>query len=265
MRVLTPDEVPIKNLTVYRAFPLSSGIMLLLLTPAIPLLATTGSTNGVLWYVVCILTLLWLFAANDLRKAFKPTSWLIAIGDKSIFLKWRSYQNEHWGTHDIQIVEIQFTSIASVRAIKRSWQRQDNGDISRSLDLTLRHGIDIAALAKHLADERVGRPGGVPVKKSKWGHFPVSLEPGAVLRVQWRAWPSRAHCIRCLNSHGISGTVAQSIYTPPSAEELARSSNLFALIENLRSQDPSLTLTQATDKAKSLIAQNSSASHIVGA
>ena len=231
MRFLTPDEVPIKNLTVYRAFPLSSGIMLLLLTPAIPLLATTGSTNGVLWYVVCILTLLWLLAANDLRKAFKPTSWLIT----------------------------------SLRAIKRSWQRQDNGEISRSLDLTLRHGISIAALAKHLADERSGRPGGVPVKKSKWGHFPVSLEPGAVLRVQWRAWPSRAHCIRCLNSHGISGTAAQSVYTPPSSEELPRSSNLFALIENLRSQDPSLTLTQATDKAKSLIAQSSSASHILGA
>ena len=149
MRFLTPDEVPIKDLTVYRAFPLSSGIMLVLLTPAIPLLATTGSTNGVLWYVVCLLTLLWLLAANDLRKAFKPTSWLIAIGDKSMFLKWRSYQNVHWGTHDIQIVEIQFTSIASVRAIKRSWQRQDNGEISRSLDLTLRHGISVVALAKY--------------------------------------------------------------------------------------------------------------------
>lgn len=115
MRFLTPDEVPIKNLTVYRAFPLSSGIMLVLLTPAIPLLATTGSTNGVLWYVVCILTLLWLLAANDLRKAFKPTSWLIT----------------------------------SLRAIKRSWQRQDNGEISRSLDLTLRHGISVVALAKY--------------------------------------------------------------------------------------------------------------------
>ena len=205
MRFLTPDEVPIKDLTVYRAFPLSSGIMLVLLTPAIPLLATTGRANGVLWYVVCILTLLWLLAANDLRKAFKPTSWLIT----------------------------------SLRAIKRSWQRQDNGEISRSLDLTLRHGIGIAALAKHLADERVGRPGGVPVKKSKWRHVPVSLEPGAVLRVQWRAWPK--------------------------PRPLYPLSQLPRYLRHRSSIDSSLTLTQATDKAKSLIAQSSSASNIVGA
>ena len=84
MRFLTLQEVPIKDLAVYRSFPLSSGIMLLLLSPAIGFLSTTGSTNGVLWYIVCILALLWLIAANDLRKSFQPTSWLLAFGETNL-------------------------------------------------------------------------------------------------------------------------------------------------------------------------------------
>ena len=199
MRFLTLQEVPIKDLAVYRAFPLSSGIMLLLLSPAIGFLSTTGSTNGVLWYIVCILALLWLLAVNDLRKAFQPTSWLLAIGDTNLYLKWRSYQNVHWGTQDVQVLELPFTSIASVREIKRSWQSQENSELSRFLEVTLKHGTSTATLAKLLADERAGRPGGLPVKKSKWGHVPVFLEPGNRLRVQWRAWPSLAHCLRRLN------------------------------------------------------------------
>lgn len=258
MRFLTLKEVPIKDLAVYRAFPLSSILMLMILTPVIPLLATRGSTNGILWYLVCILILLWLLGANDLRKAFNSTAWLVAISDKNIYVKWRSYQNVHWGTHDIQVLELPFTSIASVREIRRSWQSQDNSEISRFIELTLRLGINTDLLSKHLADERAGRPCGVPVRKSKWGYFPVSLEPGNRLRIQWRALPSMAHCIRCLSSHGVATKASQDINSLPTTEELARSGNLFALIENLRVADPGLTLKQAKDKAEALIAQSSS-------
>lgn len=256
MRFLTLKEVPIKDLAVYRAFPLSSILMLMILTPVIPLLATRGSTNGILWYIVCILVLLWLLGANDLRKAFQSTAWLVAISDKNIYVKWRSYQNVHWGTHDIQILELPLACIDLAREIKRSWQSQDNSEMSRFLELTLRHDTSTQDLAKYLADERSARPGGVPVRKSKWGHFPVSIEPGNRLRVQWRALPSMANCIRCLNSHGVPTPASQSIDILPSVEELARSGNLFTLIENLRTQDPSLTLSQAKSKADALIAQS---------
>ena len=84
MRFLTLQEVPIKDLAVYRSFTLSLGIMLLLLSPAIGFLSTAGSTNGVLWYIVCILALLWHIAAKDLRKSFQPTSWLLAFGETSL-------------------------------------------------------------------------------------------------------------------------------------------------------------------------------------
>ena len=213
MRFLTLQEVPIKDLAVYRAFPLASWIMLLLCSPAIAFLSTTGSTNGILWYIVCILVLLWLLAANDLRKSFQPTSWLLAFDDTNLYLKWRSYQNVHWGTHDIQVLELPFTSIDEVREIKRSWRSHPNSEISRFLELTLKQGTSTAALAKLLADERAARPGGLPVRKSKWGHFPVSLKPGNCLRVQWRAWPSLARLLQRLNF--AKALTSQSTFSVP--------------------------------------------------
>ncbi|MCX6612241.1 MAG: hypothetical protein NTW74_15485, partial [Acidobacteria bacterium] len=117
MLFLRLNEVPLEKLTVFRVFPLSSAILVLVLLVSIPALATRTTQKPLLWYVLTILAILLLFGVNDLRKALKPTAWLAALGNGKLYLKWRSYQNAHWGMDDVQVVAIPLHEIRQVSRI----------------------------------------------------------------------------------------------------------------------------------------------------
>jgi hypothetical protein len=132
------------------------------------------------------------------------------------------------------------------------------------VELTLTPGVDLSGLARHLADERAGKPNGRSIGwKGMWGDVPVSVEDGSVLRVRWRAWPRADGFVAALSQHGVASTAARTdeidlheALSDAALRELARSGDLFGLVRSLRAHDHHLSLADAKARAAALIASS---------
>lgn len=226
-----------------------------------------GALPGfIAWWIVFWLGLYWLLLVGMTRKALKPDAWLVRADDHGLFVKWRSFQNVAWGADGLQVLFVPYTLIVSARRHKRRWNSPESrhGGIRQEhhtfLELQLDE-VDTDALRQILANERAGKPGGKLIKKARWGHFPLSVEPGPVLRLEWRATPGIGAMLEVLREHGVDiapdASSKSDLQAGASAEELAelaRRGDLMTLIRVLRVRDD-LSLEQARSRAKALIAE----------
>jgi hypothetical protein len=232
-------------------------------------LESVGNVDGP---ALAFAALFWLIAANDARKALLGTGWLAAFDAQDLFVKWRSYQNAHWGTDDIQVLQLPLAAIRSARVLSRWWTTPDGrhgggrSEPACYVELTLAPDVFLTDLARHLADERAGRPCGRSIGwKGMWGDVPVSIEEGSVLRIRWRAWPTAARFVAALGTHGIATAAphrdevdlhAQA--TEPALRQLARTGDVIGLVRTLRSHDRNLSLAAARERATALIDESRS-------
>jgi len=231
-------------------------------------LAGHGAIPALLaWWVVFWLGLFFLFYANDWRKTLAPGAWLALAADDGVYVKYRSYRNASWSKDDLQVVFVPYRAIASARIDKRTWltpetrTRDTRSERVTYVELEL-PDADLDELQQRLADERASKPGRSASGASKtWQHFPVSVEPGNVMRIEWRARPGAAAFVACLAAHGVHiGTAAATnvdLRKAPSEEqmrELARRGQTIELVHVLRYHSE-MTLVQAKTEAERLIAE----------
>ncbi|HET6720195.1 MAG TPA: hypothetical protein VFH22_11140 [Rhodocyclaceae bacterium] len=226
----------------------------------------SGALPGfIAWWIVFWLGLYWLLLLGMTRKAQHPDAWLVRADDDGLYIKWRSFQNVAWGADGLQVVFVPYALIVAARRHKRRWNSPESrhGGIRQEhhtfLELQLGE-VDTEALRQILANERDGKPGGKITRKARWGHFPLSVEPGPVLRLEWRAKPGIRAVLELLGEHGVD--IAPDADTrsdlhrgasPEELAELARRGDLMTLIRVLRVCDD-LSLEQARSRAKALIA-----------
>jgi hypothetical protein len=207
--------------------------------------------------------LYWLFVVNDLAKATKPTAWLAVLADRGVYVKWRSYRNIKWGLDDPQVVLVPYSVIKSARLHKRltiTPQERHGGSRHESgsfVELQLGE-VDTAALEAQLAEERTGKPNGVRMK-TRWVDFPVTVEPGRVLRIEWRGRRKAREFLDRLATRGVviedvrKSTI--DLTDAPSDEdlqELARRGDSMGIVRSLRSRGK-MSLADAKAKAEDLI------------
>jgi hypothetical protein len=219
-------------------------------------------------WTVFWLGLFWLMMANDLRKARLPAGWLAASDEHGLFIKWRSYQNIGWGTDGPQVVFVSWRDIRQARRLDQTWitresQNSQTQETRRYVELDLVRGISLAELRRILADERDGRPGGVKMK-TKWGHFPVSIEGESTIRVEWRSRTSIARFIEELRSWVAIDEPARATNDSTVAdvadatlEELARRGDVMALTATIRLRDD-VSLAEARTLAQAMMAEGAS-------
>jgi len=192
LRLLELSDVPDNDIREFRAS--SPWLTMLLVGLVVGFCIWVGLQGGIrfgkggalpgflAWWIAFGLGLYWLLVANLCLKSLKPSAWLVRADSQGLYIKWRSYQNMAWQTKGPQVVYVPYSIIAEARRHKRRWSTPEhrhggNMEVRNTfLELQLRD-VDTTQLSQYLAEERAGRPGGKPVRKARWQHFPVALEP----------------------------------------------------------------------------------------
>jgi len=103
----------------------------------------------------------------------------------------------------------------------------------------------------------VGAAGG---SSGVWRHYPVSVEPGNIVRIEWRAVPSvqdfLGHIALRVRMAARTESTTDTLHAPDDAalRELARRGDILELTRAIRVRDGG-TLSDARVKAEQLIAE----------
>lgn len=220
-----------------------------------------GAPAWLAWWTAPWLGLFGLLALDDLRKASSPDAWVAIAASDGLWLQCRSYRNLHLGTDDKQLLRLSYGDITGAREHRRSWTTADDargaartGERRVFIELDL-GATDTGALRELLARERT-----LPAGRGRWNHFPVTLEPGNRLRVEWRARPGPRLLLDLLRRRGVRIEAPRRSDAdlgigagPEAMTELARRGDLLALVQLLRVHE-GLDLEAAKRRGEEMIA-----------
>jgi len=187
----------------YRESPLSKGLFFLICLVLTAILAFVGYQGGIhvddfefpsflAYWIAGVLAIVALVALSGLRASLKDTNWLMRYDGARLFIKYRSYLNDHLPEEDPVVVEIGISEIKWVRAFRE--KRLIPGSKGRNrtvqswtyLDIRLNHE-DTEKLRENLQQERQRWPETTGVSKSRRGHYPVRLVEKDLIRIDWKS------------------------------------------------------------------------------
>jgi hypothetical protein len=137
---------------------------------------------------------------------FRPSNWLVRMGDEGVFVQFRSYLNYHFSENDLTVVLIPFREIRSARLVRehRAMIERENASarvdrvtqVSRRL-VELELAVDAAPLARALAEESARRaPTGATYR-----HNPVRMGSPTTLQLEWNVAPRADVLLKGVESH----------------------------------------------------------------
>ncbi|MCZ6484350.1 MAG: hypothetical protein O6826_01470 [Acidobacteria bacterium] len=187
----------------FRESRLSKGLFFLICLVLTAILAFVGYQGGIhvddfefpsflAYWIAGVIAILALVALSGLRASLKDTNWLMRYDGARLFIKYRSYLNDHLPEEDPVVVEIGISEIKWVRAFRE--KRLIPGSKGRNrtvqswtyLDIRLNHE-DTEKLRENLQQERQRWPETTGVSKSRRGHYPVRLVEKDLIRIDWRS------------------------------------------------------------------------------
>lgn len=129
---------------------------------------------------------------NAVLACFRAGNWVAKVGDDGLWLKLRSYQNEHFGGDDPTVVFVPFDELrAAGKVVELSQRRIDDAPatLTRPM-LDLHVAAPTGELAAAVERERTRR---APERRflflatrSRAHHVPVMVPAEGVVRVEWR-------------------------------------------------------------------------------
>jgi len=140
-----------------------------------------------------LLGLMRLLYLSAFRKSLRPTNWLLRSSGNRIWIKFRSFLNDHLPIDETQIIEIERNEVAWVRQSgikmvflasggKAGWTTRLQTMKCLDIGLTQR---DTDLLDAQLRMEEQHPGAGKYGIRSKSGHYPVSVPMPGVIRVLW--------------------------------------------------------------------------------
>lgn len=282
VRLLSLDEVPAHTVRVYHVAFRAQIIIVLVLAALVVFCSYAWWVGGVTftrgdgmpaglgaWIAVwCGLFL--LLYANDLRKALSPRAWLVQLADDGVYIKFQSYQNVQ--RDGPQVVYVPFRDIRSARAMDKTWvtqslrtSRTNRPHTARQAcaELVINAAVSLDDISHALARERSGALdiAGPSGNRGVWRHYPVSVEPGNIVRIEWRARPSVSDfleylAVRVRMADRVESTT-DTLHAPANdaLREMARRGDILELTRAIRACDGG-SLYDARKKAEQLIAES---------
>jgi hypothetical protein len=147
-----------------------------------------GMPGWVLGPILALMSLfVWGFGLALLR-SFGAENWVVRQTPTGLYVKFRTFLNEHFDDRDEVVVRLERSDIASIRPVYERVVSQGDGnrrhiEFCRYLDIRLA-GVDMALLKGRIDAER-NRPAPEARVRTKFTHCPVRVIGDDVLRIEW--------------------------------------------------------------------------------
>src|SRR5262245_51728832 len=164
MQILPAADVPVTERDrVFRASRGRAIVFVLLLAGLATMLAWLGWRRGsaLSLYLLGALVFWALILGRLVLARFRPSNWLVRVGDGGLYIQFRAFLNHHFPADDPTVVFVAFGEIRSARLVRHrrvvpshdtDSPRGGRTEIRRR-EVELELGVDSGALARALADE----------------------------------------------------------------------------------------------------------------
>lgn len=161
--------------------------------------------SGLAYYLAGALFLGVLLMRRSVLARFRPSNWLLRLGDEGLFVQFRSYLNHRLPAEDLTVAFIPYREIRAVRRVDERRDipsREPDGRRLATTSTQRRRLVELelagaSALAEALAAERAKRP----VNATLHRHYPVRAVSAQVVQVEWNVVPGAKAFLEAMRRH----------------------------------------------------------------
>ncbi len=197
------------------------------------------------WIAAFMLVCLLLYQ-KVITARFHSANWLVRMTDDGLYVKFRSYLNDHFDAQDFVVLFLPFSELRAARMVKQRQEVPDRNRGSRATTTTKRIlELELAGktveLAVALGAERERVFGKVPRTNgrmsTRYQHFPVRLAAPALLRIEWDVVPKLQTLLDALTRHTLVSDGGEEKKDYTQLESLDRKEQEARLLELAESGD----------------------------
>jgi hypothetical protein len=200
------------------------------------------------YYVAAVVAIGLLIFQRLVTARFRSSNWLIRMTDHGLFVKFRSYLNQHFSDQDPTVVFLPYSEISSVKLVNERQELPDRDDINQSTTIMRTRRIidlelagDSTQLAEALTKERervFAKPTqGTGRTSSRYQHFPVRLASPTLLRIEWGVVRDAQTFLDSLTRHTLVRDTEETNRDFVNFDELSREEQEARLLELAESGD----------------------------
>jgi hypothetical protein len=220
---------------------------MILLTAAVTATVLSWVNQTWLGYYLATVILLSFFIFRKLVSAcFRPSNWLVRLTDQGLFIKFRSYLNDHFPEQDVTVVFIAHGEIRSARFIRQKQAIPDRDDGGRPTTIIKTQKlleVELASETKELSDaltrEHARALDGKNLGKisGRYHHLPVRLAAPDRLHIEWNVVPNAQTFLDALARHTLVRPTQETKKDFVHLEVLSRAEQESRLLELVQSGD----------------------------
>jgi hypothetical protein len=215
MRLLRLADVPTSDRDrVFRASPWNASIFFGASAAAALAIIAFGWHERAwpFYYIGGVFLAMLLLVKRTLTARFRPSNWLVRVGDGGVYLQFRSYLNHHFPADDLTVVQI---GLSEMRVARRVNERRDvvSGNAKYENNVTEQRRTlveiavesDTAELAEALKKERAKHGPRQAMwfgsSSTRYGHYPVRVSSPGHIEIEWAASPKPEAFFEALQPH----------------------------------------------------------------
>jgi hypothetical protein len=222
------------------------GAMFLLITAVAAAVLSWINHSWLGYYLAAVIFLSFFIFRKMVSARFRPSNWLVRLTDQGLFIKLRSYLNDHFPEQDFTVVFIAHSEIRSARFVLQKQEVPDRDDGGQPTTMTKTQKlveVELVSETKELADalarERTHAIDGknLGMTSTRFHHLPVRLAAPDRLHIEWNVAPNAQTFLDALSRHTLIQPTQKTKKDYVHLETLSRAEQEARLLELAESGD----------------------------
>lgn len=208
------------------------------------------------YYLAAVIVIGLLIFQKLIVARFRPSNWLLCATDHGLFIKFRSYLNNHFSDQDLTVVFLPYSEIRSARLVKERRKIPDRDEENRegtaaktrrSVEFELAGDPTPLARALGRERERIFSKSVIGAGRisTRYQHFPVRLPTPTLLQIDWGVVPRAQTLLDALTRHTLIQSPAAVSKDFVNLEKLSSEEQEARLLELVESGDMMSAVTLA--------------------